>query len=273
MNYANRLLSTALLSALAAAPAAAQDFDVQVQVDPRAGTATYDFHFNGPPRGSAVLWGGYGLLANPVQLPGMGLLYLDPALSLSLMTVPLDQNGYANFKLPVNLGLVEGDCLCFQTLFVDTNRQLRLSHWGSTYYADSGNDQDLGVNLWHNARQQTFKGEFWGDPNATVEIITYRNGNPGERLPHDAGQERAHRRAVEVPAQARGQGHRADPLQGPDRAAVHVLPAAQVAVTGLAPARGSAPPTSPAARAAAPDGWRRASRYGRHAPAASAPAC
>ena len=62
--------------------AIAQDLDVQVQSDPAAGIATYDFNFSGPPQGAAFLFVSM-LQANPIHYPGvLGNLVIDPMLAL-----------------------------------------------------------------------------------------------------------------------------------------------------------------------------------------------
>ena len=50
-----RPLAAFALTAATAVPIAAQDFAVGVQQDPGAGTAIYDFQFNGPPQPPSCL--------------------------------------------------------------------------------------------------------------------------------------------------------------------------------------------------------------------------
>ena len=123
------LLVPALLAATSTiGTSPAQDFDGQVQVDPRADTVTYDFRFSGPPRGQAALFVSVGLAPSPFNLPGIGQLYLDP-LSLFPLSglLPLDPAGQGGFQLVLPANLTTNTPLCFQALFVDTANNLRLT--------------------------------------------------------------------------------------------------------------------------------------------------
>lgn len=107
----------------------AQDLTADVVRDPAANTATYDFHFNGPPRGVAFLYGAFDVLPFPQQIPGIfGLLEFDPANAAFVCPVvfpPL--GGPANCQIQLPMRLWEDVNLHFQGLVIDAANNVALT--------------------------------------------------------------------------------------------------------------------------------------------------
>lgn len=96
--FASFLRQSILVAGLLASPAVAQDLDVDVVRNPDD-TVTYDFRFQGPPMGHAYLGLGLELYGNPLHLPGMGDLYINPLEILG--PIPLDLFGNASLQVTV----------------------------------------------------------------------------------------------------------------------------------------------------------------------------
>lgn len=120
------LLLASLTLGICAAHARAQDFGGQVVQDPRANTATYDFHFDGPPRGFAFLFASPWTIS-PWRLPGIGNYYLSPLPTLQIGAVQMDAFGKSGLQLVLPMSIAKRG-IAFQPLFVDTRLQLRLVH-------------------------------------------------------------------------------------------------------------------------------------------------
>ncbi len=96
-----RTLSFLLTIGLSVNSLSAQDFTANVQQDPKAGTATYDFHFQGPPNGAAGLFLGTQLIPLPLPIPG-GQLLIDPRNLIIPPPLVLDPRGQnqQQFRIP-----------------------------------------------------------------------------------------------------------------------------------------------------------------------------
>lgn len=123
------LLSLAIGLVTIAAPALdAQDLQAQVMVDPVAGTATYDFHFQGPPNGAAMLWVGPWLSVPPIPGP-LGPLYIHPSFLLpATPLLPLDPSGQRQLQFTIPAALSAGIPFTCQSLNLDPAGTLRFSN-------------------------------------------------------------------------------------------------------------------------------------------------
>ena len=120
------LVATTALS-LTLAEASAQTLEGTVQNDPNSGLATYDFHFNGPPRGQAMLWISPWILPTPFPTP-LGPLWLDPSLMFrGTGILPLDNSGQLDLSGSIPFDLSAGQPLVFQSLNIDDLGTLQFS--------------------------------------------------------------------------------------------------------------------------------------------------
>lgn len=109
------------------ASAVAQDFTAKVEQDPRAGTAVYDFHFDGPPRGKVWLFASPLNLQPSLPLPPFGPLFLDPGAFFPITPqLPLDAQGEGRFVLPLPQPLTNNIPFSFQPVFIDPALNVRL---------------------------------------------------------------------------------------------------------------------------------------------------
>jgi hypothetical protein len=97
---------------------AAQDFSGTLQQDPKAGFATYDFNFDGPPKGFSGLFLGHQLLPSPIPIPG-GPLLLDPRNLFILPPVQLDPKGKGGQQIQIPDTALLGITLESQAWFLD----------------------------------------------------------------------------------------------------------------------------------------------------------
>ena len=169
-----RPLAAFALTAATAVPIAAQDFAVGVQQDPGAGTAIYDFQFNGPPAGQAIV--AVGTLGIQFPIPPLGNLYLNLMAPIGFLPpVPLDATGQG--RLRVVLPLTDNNMtICFQTIFVDPLNNWRLSwSWHSVVNAAVPNTP-FGYLFDHNGATNMLNTFVRGRPGTTV-TLRIRRGN------------------------------------------------------------------------------------------------
>jgi hypothetical protein len=120
-------LLTAALLLLLTGGLTAQSLDAEVQVDPNAGTCTYDFHFSGPPGGLAMIWLGPYSLIPPFQGP-LGNLWIDPLFLIKGTSfLPLDPFGQLQLSATIPANLAQGLPLVFQSLNLDVGNILQFS--------------------------------------------------------------------------------------------------------------------------------------------------
>ena len=138
-----RLAPLAAMSAMSLLSSlTAQDMTASVSADPRAGTATYDFHFDGPPRGFAVLFVTQSLLPKPIDLGPIGTWELEVP-GLPLVTLPMSSTGKAAFRLTLPIRVAPQ--LSFQPLFIDAQLTLRLTPAWSFYALQNDGPQMAGA--------------------------------------------------------------------------------------------------------------------------------
>lgn len=136
----NNILRNAAITFAAltfATPAlSSQELEASVTIDTSTSLATYDFAFDGPAKGYAVLFASVTTTPAPFAIPGIGVWELEiPALRAA--TVALDSTGKKSLKLSVPLGVAPQ--LAFQPLFIDTSLNLRLAPaWGFFTLRDTG---------------------------------------------------------------------------------------------------------------------------------------
>jgi len=98
----------------------AQDLNADVVRDPAANIATYDFHFDGPPGGSAFLYGSFGVLPRPLPILGIfGNLEIEPNGAAFVCPVFYNPVGQAQCQLVLPMQTWEHFNLHFQALVVD----------------------------------------------------------------------------------------------------------------------------------------------------------
>ncbi len=183
----SRILPTtaaALLGALllTAAPTAAQDFDVQVQRDPRANTVTYDFHFQGPPRGHAWMFVSPLIQLPPLPLPGnIGPLFLNPGAFFPVLPpLQLDNLGQLQVPVPLPFGLVDDVPLVFQPAFIDPQNVVFVPPKAKVVVQGGGRPQapkPEGTAIGYALGSNTVDFRAWGAPGTTMELQIFDDQN------------------------------------------------------------------------------------------------
>ena len=142
LRRASRLAPLTLTAALTMLPSlSAQDMTASISTDPRAGTATYDFRFDGPPAGFAVLFATRSTLPKPIDLGPIGSWELEVP-GIPLATIPMSPMGTGAFRLTLPIGAAPQ--LSFQPLFIDRSLNLRLTPAWSFFCLQSDGPQMAG---------------------------------------------------------------------------------------------------------------------------------
>lgn len=176
----SRILTTSAGAMLAALiltnePVAAQDFDVQVQRDPKANMAIYDFHFQGPPRGHGWMFVSPLIQLPPLPLPGnIGPLFLNPGAFFPVLPpLQLDNQGQLQVPVPIPFGVLDDVPLVFQPAFIDPQNIVVVPPKAKVVVQGAGRAQQPkseGHAIGYDLGSNTVDFRVWGTPGTVMEI-------------------------------------------------------------------------------------------------------
>ncbi|MEM7204557.1 MAG: hypothetical protein AAF628_30145 [Planctomycetota bacterium] len=168
-------LRTVFLAALGAVNLAAQDLNVDVVRDPRAGQAIYTATVQAPPGSRYWLFASAFTLTPPFQLPGFfGVLELDPLFALQVGgAVPVGPTGLGQFSFALPLAESENVELPFQAIVLDPARNLAFSSLATAIHGSEQREAAAGAE-WvggYSRRAQTYRMRFFNAaPGAMIEM-------------------------------------------------------------------------------------------------------
>ncbi len=172
------------LVALAGA-AGAQDLDADVQRDPAADLAIYTLHVDGPPGGSAFLFGGLSIVP-PYQFPSVLFpLYIDPFAVVGPIgpQVFLGPTGQFQYQFFLPMQQLEHVHLHFQVIAVDPAFQLAATNLVSAIQGAA--PPAVPINLeWsgsYRTNPNVYTLKLMGQPGANVRLLV-NGGQKAEGL-------------------------------------------------------------------------------------------
>ncbi|MEE2888374.1 MAG: hypothetical protein VX951_13170 [Planctomycetota bacterium] len=178
-----RISRTIVFLALAGQSLNAQELEIGV-VPSGNDTVTYTFDVGGPPRGQYMLFVSPNAFIDPIQLPGIGDLHLDPTFIIQLTPPrPLDPTGFGTVDFTVPIPMIYDLPLHFQALSIDPRGPVATTNLVTSWYKDdiveSAGPATANLRFRMGSGRTpnvVISGEFEGAPNKTVEITVCKNG-------------------------------------------------------------------------------------------------